>query len=69
MGLTLTRHIDETIRLEIAPGTTPDELYDALLDGITVRLVDVSGSKAKIDVTAPQQLQMYRPEAHESRRS
>ena len=38
------------------PGVTPDELYDALLDGITVRLVDVSGSKAKIDVTAPLEL-------------
>ena len=67
MGLTLTRHINETIRLDIAPGVTPDELYDALLDGITVRLVDVSGSKAKIDVTAPQELQMYRLEASAAR--
>lgn len=65
MGLTVTRRIGETVLLEVAAGTTPQELWDALQGGILVRLVSAQNTKAKLDISVTPLLQISRPEQYE----
>lgn len=64
MGLTVSRKIGESVLLEIAPGTTPQELWDQLQDGLRVMVTDSSGTRAQLDITAPKALTVSRPEQH-----
>lgn len=66
MGLTVTRHVGETILLQITPGTSAEELYSALVDGIVIRLVASQNTKASLDIAAPSLLQISRPEQHDA---
>lgn len=65
MGLTVTRRIGESLLLTIAPGTTAEELFEQLKDGLSIRVVWSCNTKAQIDVTAPASLLASRPGQHE----
>ena len=60
MGLTVTRKVGETIQLDITPGTTAEELYQALQSGITITLIEYRSAGARIKVDAPDCLTIYR---------
>lgn len=60
MGLVVTRKTGESLLLEIAPGTTPEELYRELMQGIRIRLDKASGSIASLDITTSKVLQISR---------
>ena len=64
MGLTVTRKIGETIQLDITPGTTAQELWEALQEGITIRVVHSQTTRAELDITTTKLLQISRPEQH-----
>lgn len=64
MGLTVIRRLGETIRLDIKPGTTPQQLWDSLQDGLVIRLVDSCNRRAQLDITAPKTVGILRPEQH-----
>lgn len=64
MGLTVTRKIGETIQLDITPGTTAQDLWEALQEGITIRVVHSQTTRAELDITATKLLQISRPEQH-----
>ena len=62
MGLIVTRWAGEAVQLEIIPGTTAEELYQALIDGIRIHVKSASGSKASIEIEAPPMLSISRVE-------
>lgn len=62
MGLTVTRRVGESVFLEVAEGTTPQELWEALQGGISVRLVASQNTRAKLDITVPKRLRIAREE-------
>lgn len=65
--LVLTRREGEKITLRVQPGTDPDDLLaQLLLDGITVKLKGIEGSRAKIAIEAPADLQILRSELEEA---
>lgn len=65
--LVLTRREGEKINLRVQPGTDPDDLLaQLLLDGITIKLKDIDGNRAKIAIEAPQDLQILRAELEEA---
>lgn len=64
--LVLTRREGEKITLRVQPGTDADDLLaQLLLDGITVTVKNIEGSRAKIAIEAPQDLQILRSELEE----
>lgn len=64
--LVLTRREGEKITLRVQPGTNAEELLEQLLlDGITIKLKDIDGSRAKIAIEAPADLQILRSELEE----
>lgn len=63
MGLTVTRTPGQQIQLEIAPGTTAAELYEAMQDGITITLIEYRSGGARISISAPRCLSISRPAA------
>ena len=63
MGLTLTRTPGQQIQLDIEPGTTAEELYQALQSGITIRVAHSHTTRAELDITT-KLLQISRPEQH-----
>lgn len=65
MGLTVTRRVGEVVLLEVAEGTTPQELWDALQKGIAIRLAESQNTKAKLDITVTSLLHISRPEQYE----
>lgn len=67
MGLTVTRKIGETIQLDIAPGATAQELWEALQEGITIRVVHSQTTRAELDITTTKLLYISRPEQHAPR--
>lgn len=67
MGLLLSRKVDESIHLDIAPGTTPDQLWEALQEGITIQVDQLFPNRAVIFIDAPRELQIYRPDKHDGR--
>lgn len=65
--LVLTRKEGEKITLRVQPGTCPEDLLaQLLLDGITIKLKDIDGSRAKIAIEAPADLQILRSELEEN---
>lgn len=65
--LVLTRKEGEMITLRVQPGTDADDLLaQLLLDGITIKLKDIDGSRAKIAIEAPADLQILRSELEEN---
>lgn len=60
MGLTVTRTPGQQIQLDIEPGTTAEELYQALQSGITITLIEYRSAGARIKVDAPDCLTIYR---------
>ena len=64
MGFTVTRKVGETIQLDITPGTTADEMWDAMQAGITIRLIHSQSTRAELDISATRMLQIFRPEQH-----
>ena len=64
MGLTVTRKVGETIQLDITPGTTAQELWEALQNGITIRVVHSQSTRAELDINTTKLLQISRPEQH-----
>lgn len=64
--LVLTRREGEKITLRVQPGTDADDLLaQLLLDGITIEVLESSGSRARIGIAAPQDLQILRAELEE----
>lgn len=61
MGLTVKRLPGEQIRIEVRPGITPAELFDALQQGITLTLIEHRNGGARIRIDAPQSLAIFRP--------
>ena len=64
MGLTLTRTPGQQIQLDIEPGTTAEELYQALQSGITITLIECRSAGARINIQAPGCIDILRPEYH-----
>ncbi len=64
--LVLTRKEGEHITLRVQPGTDPDDLLaQLLLDGITINLKNIQGSRVKVAIEAPLDLQILRSELEE----
>lgn len=64
--LVLTRREGEKITIRVQPGTDPDELLEQLMiDGITIDVLETAGSRARIGIEAPQDLQILRAELEE----
>lgn len=64
--LVLTRRQGEQITLRVQPGTDAENLLaELLLDGITVTVKEIKGSKAQIAIEAPLDLQILRSELEE----
>lgn len=64
--LVLTRREGEKITIRVQPGTNAEELLEQLLlDGITIMLNDIDGSRAQIAIEAPLDLQILRAELEE----
>lgn len=65
--LVLSRREGESITLRVQPGTNADELLEPLLlDGITIKLKDIDGSRVKVAIEAPLDLQILRSELEEA---
>ncbi|MCQ4258856.1 carbon storage regulator [Stutzerimonas stutzeri] len=65
--LVLTRKEGQRITLRVQPGTDAEDLLaQLLLDGITIKLKDIDGSRAKIAIEAPADLQILRSELEEA---
>lgn len=65
--LVLTRREGEKITLRVQPGTDADDLLaQLLLDGITIDVLETSGTRARIGIEAPQDLQILRAELVET---
>ncbi len=66
-NLTLTRRAGEKIVIRVQPGTNADELIEQLLlDGIIVTVKEIKGSKARVGIDAPLDLQVLRSELEEN---
>lgn len=64
--LVLTRREGEKITLRVQPGTNAEDLLaELLMDGITVTVKEIKGSKAQIAIEAPLDLQILRSELEE----
>ena len=63
-GLFITRGIDQQFQLYVDPDTDPSELLRQMIEGVTVRVSDISSSWAKLHIQAPPALHIIRPEAH-----
>lgn len=63
-GLFITRGIDQQFQLYVDPDTDPNELLRQMIEGVTVRVSEISRSWAKFHIQAPPALHIIRPEAH-----
>ena len=64
--LVLSRKATESITLRVQPGTDADDLLaQLLLDGITIRVQDIEGSRAEIGIEAPADMQILRSKLEE----
>lgn len=63
-GLFITRGIDQQFQLFVDPDTDPNELLRQMIEGVTVRVSDISSSWARLHIQAPPALHIIRPEAH-----
>lgn len=66
-NLTLTRREGEKIVIRVQPGTNAEELIEQLLlDGILITVKEIKGSKARLTIDAPLDLQVLRSELEEA---
>ena len=63
-GLFITRGIDQQFQLYVDPDTDPNELLRQMIEGVTVRVSEISSSWAKLHIQAPPALHIIRPESH-----
>lgn len=63
-GLFITRGIDQQFQLYVDPNTDPNELLRQMIDGVTIRVSEISRSWAKLHIQALAALHIIRPEAH-----
>lgn len=63
-GLFITRGVDQQFQLFVDPDTDPNELLRQMIEGVTVRVSEISSSWAKLHIQAPQMLHIIRPDAH-----
>ena len=63
-GLFITRGIDQQFQLYVDPDTDPKELLRQMIEGVTVRVSEISSSWAKLHIQAPPALHIIRPESH-----
>ena len=54
----------QQIQLKIEPSTTAQDLWEALQEGITIRVVHSQTTRAELDITTTKLLQINRPEQH-----
>lgn len=64
MALKLTRKPDQKLLLSVAPGTTAEQLFKQLQDGILIQICHVDGQAVLLGVSAPDCLDIRRPEKH-----
>lgn len=64
MALKLTRKPDQQLLLSVAPGTTAEQLFKQLQDGIMIQVCFVDGQAVRLGITAPNSLIIIRPEKH-----
>ena len=64
-GLFITRGVDQQFQLFVDPDTDPNELLRQMIEGVTVRVSDISSSWARLHIQAPRTLKIIRPEAHD----
>lgn len=63
-GLFITRGVDQQFQLFVDKDTDPNELLRQMIEGVTVRVADISSSWAKLHIQAPPSVLIIRPEAH-----
>lgn len=63
-GLFITRGIDQQFELFVDPDTDPHELLRQMIQGVTIRVSDISSSWARLHIQAPPTLHIIRPEVH-----
>ena len=63
-GLFITRGIDQQFELFVDPDTDPHELLRQMIEGVTVRVSDISSSWARLHIQAPPAVHIIRPEVH-----
>ena len=63
-GLFITRGIDQQFQLYVDPDTDPNELLRQMIEGVTVRVSDISSSWARLHIQAPPAVHIIRPEVH-----
>ena len=64
-GLFITRGVDQQFQLFVDPNTDPHELLRHMIEGVTVRVSEISSSWAKLHIQAPPAVKIIRPEAHQ----
>lgn len=64
MALKLTRKPDQKLLLSVAPGTTAEQLFEQLNAGIMIQVCFVDGQAVTLGITAPNCLNIIRPEKH-----
>ncbi len=63
MSLALSRHSGESLFLHLAPGADIEKLLKQLATtGIKIRLGEITGSRAKIHIDAPDDISIAREE-------
>ena len=63
-GLFITRGVDQQFQLYVDPDTDPNELLRQMIEGVTVRVSDISSSWARLHIQAPPAVHIIRPEVH-----
>lgn len=66
-GLFITRGVDQQFQLFVDPDTDPNELLRQMIEGVTVRVSDISSSWARLHIEAPRTLKIIRHDAHDRR--
>lgn len=64
MALKLTRKTDQKLLLSVAAGTTAEQLFEQMQDGILIQICHVDGQAVLLGVSAPDCLDIRRPEKH-----
>lgn len=64
-GLFITRGIDQQVQLFVDPNTDPHELLRQMIEGVTVRVSDLSSCWARLHIQAPKTVKIIRPDVHE----
>ena len=58
------RGVDQQFQLYVDPDTDPNELLRQMIEGVTVRVSDISSSWARLHIQAPPAVHIIRPDSH-----